>query len=467
MSYLKPLYDREKMIKKTKAEPTWVHFGYGNIFRAFHCRMAQKLLNEGEYDKGIIAVEGFDEEIVTKVSRPIDDITVAVTFMSDNSIEKEVVASVAESLTFNDWDRLQEVFTAESLQMVTFTITEKGYTVTDSPDSYMGKVTKLLYERYKANKAPVAIVSMDNCSKNGDKLKNAISAFATTLGDTGFIDYVEKTAFPWTMIDKITPRPSENVLKMLEEDGFTNMKMTVTGKNTYIAPFVNGEECEYLIIEDNFPMGHPPIEKCGVVFTSRDEVSKAERIKVTAALNPLHTALAVYGCVLGYTKISDEMKDIDLVNLIKGIAKEGLAIAEKSMVLDGDSFAEDVLTKRLPNPYIPDTPQRIATDTSQKLSIRFGETIKAYKDKAENLEFVPFAIAGWLIYLDTDKSTLSPDPLLDEVTAMNKEVLLTREDIFGVDLYKVKLADKILSYYNEMKEKGVHETLHKYMEEYR
>lgn len=467
MSYLKPLYDRAKMIEKTIEAPTWVHFGYGNIFRAFHCRTAQKLLNEGLYDKGIIAVEGFDEEIVTKVSRPVDDISVAVTFMSDNSIEKEIVASVAESLTFNDFERLKEVFASDSLQMVTFTITEKGYTVTDNPDSYMGKVTRLLYERYKKNKPPIAMVSMDNCSKNGDKLKNAVMSFAKKTGCEGFVRYIENTAFPWTMIDKITPRPSEEVLKILEEDGFVNMNPIVTSKNTFIAPFVNGEECEYLIIEDSFPEGHPPIEKCGVIFTSRDEVEKAERIKVTAALNPLHTALAVYGCVLGYRKISDEMQDSDLVNLIKGIANEGLAVAEKSKVLDGESFADDVLTKRLPNPYMPDTPQRIATDTSQKVSIRFGETIKAYGDKAERLKFVPLAIAGWLVYLDTDKSNLSPDPLLDEVTAMDKGELLKREDIFGVNLYEVKLADKILSYYYEMKEKGVREALHRYMEEYR
>ncbi len=467
MSCLKPLYDREKMMEETRKNPTWVHFGYGNIFRAFHCRMVQRLLNTGEYNKGIIAVEGFDEEIVTKVSRRFDDITVAITFMSDNTVEKEIVASVAESLTFNEWDRLKEVFSSDSLQMVSFTITEKGYNCTDNPNSYMGKVTSLLYERYKNNKPPISMVSMDNCSKNGDKLKDAVMFYAKAYNDSSFMEYVQKTAFPWTMIDKITPRPSEDVLKLLAEDGFKNMQPVVTSKNTYIAPFVNGEECEYLIIEDNFPQGHPPIEKCGVVFTSRDQVEKSERLKVTAALNPLHTALAVYGCTLGYNKISDEMKDDDLVALIKGIAKEGLAVVEHPQVLDADSFVNDVLTKRLPNPYMPDTPQRIATDTSQKVSIRFGETIKSYGNNAHTLRFIPLALAGWLLYLDGDKDSLSPDPLLEEITAMDKALLLKREDIFGVNLYRVNLAEKILDFYNEMKATSARTTLHKYMEEYK
>ncbi len=468
--YLKAEYNRNEMIKRTKEAPLWVHFGYGNIFRAFHARGMQKLLNEGYTDRGIIAVEGFDKEIVS-FSRKYNDETIAVTFMGDGSIEKELVESIAESLTFDDWDRLCEIFKSDSLQMVSFTITEKGYTPTDNMDSYMGMVTKLLYHRYKENKSPIAMVSMDNCSKNGDKLKYAIASFGEKIGDKGFLEYINATAFPWSMIDKITPRPSEDVQKILEEDGLSNMDIFVTERKTYIAPFVNGEECEYLVVEDDFPNGHPPLEKCNVIFTSREQVEKSERLKVTAALNPLHTALAVFGCTLGYNKISDEMNDSDLVALVEGIAKEGLKVVEKPDVLDGDEFVKDVLTKRLPNPNLPDTPQRIATDTSQKVTIRFGETIKAYGKNACSLKFIPLAIAGWLRYLDgTDDDgnvfELSSDPLLEEICKLDKEELLRRKDIFGVDLYEAGLSDKILSLYNNMREKGmIRKTLHGYMEE--
>lgn len=468
--YVEARYNRDEMIERTKAAPEWVHFGYGNIFRAFPARGLQKLLNEGCTDKGVIAVEGYDGEIVD-LSRKCDDKTVVVTFMGDGGIQKEIVKSVAESLTFSDWERLCEVFKAESLKMVSFTITEKGYVPSKKPDSYMEMVTRLLYERYKAGKGAIAMVSMDNCSKNGDKLKEAIVYYAEKTGDRGFKAYVDDVAFPLTMIDKITPRPSEDVKKMLEDDAFENMDILVTGKSTYIAPFVNGEECEYLVIEDKFPMGHPPLEKCGVIFTSRDEVEKAERLKVTAALNPLHTALAVLGCTLGYKKISEEMKDNLLVKLIEGIAEEGLRVVEKPKVLSAEDFVKDVLTKRLPNPSLPDTPQRIATDTSQKVKIRFGETIKAYGSDAQSLYFIPIAIAGWLRYLDGvyedgSRMELSPDPMMEEITGLDKAELLKRSDIFGIDLYEAGLAEKILEIYNEMRT-SVRETLRGYMEEYR
>ena len=67
---------------------------------------------------------------------------------------------------------------------------------------------------------------------------------------------------------------------------------------------------------------------------------------------------------------------------------------------------------------MPDTPQRIATDTSQKLAIRFGETIKAYEASKElhtyDLTLIPLVFAGWLRYLmgiddNGNPFTLSPD----------------------------------------------------------
>ena len=62
-------------------------------------------------------------------------------------------------------------------------------------------------------------------------------------------------------------------------------------------------------------------------LTDRDTVNQVERMKVTTCLNPLHTALAVYGCVLGYTLIADEMKDPQLNKLVHQIGPvEGMPV---------------------------------------------------------------------------------------------------------------------------------------------
>ena len=198
--------------------------------------------------------------------------------------------------------------------------------------------------------------------------------------------------------------PFEKVEQLTGYEGFmrsagiADMAPVITSKNTFIAPFVNAEVPQYLVVEDRFPNGRPPLEKAGVYMTDRETVNKTETMKVTTCLNPLHTALAVYGCMLGYTSIAAEMKDPQLKKLVEGIGyTEGLPVVVDPGILSPEDFLNEVVEQRLPNPFIPDMPQRIATDTSLKVGIRFGETIKSYAASTElemsSLVGIPLAIA--------------------------------------------------------------------------
>ena len=495
--YELPKYDREAMIAKTKENPTWIHFGAGNIFRAFPAAFLDRMLNAGETDRGVIVCEGFDYEIIDKAYRPYDNLSLLAVLKADGTVAKKVIGSVAESLKGDtaspDFDRLRDIFRKESLQMVTFTITEKGYSLTGpdgnlspvakedldnrglNPVLIMGKVTALLYERFLAGAYPVAMSSMDNCSHNGDKLKAAVMTYAKTweeqgIAKKGFVDYLSDPAsvtFPWSMIDKITPRPDDTVRAMLTADGFSDTDLIVTSRNTYTAPFVNAEETEYLAVEDTFPNGRPAFEKVGVLYADRETVDKVEKMKVCTCLNPLHTALAIYGCMLGYTKISEEMKDTELVNLITKMGyNEAMPVVVDPGIIQPKQFISDVLTKRLPNPFMPDAPQRIATDTSQKLPIRFGETLKAYKRDGldlSSLTLIPLVLAGYARYLsglndDGEAFEQSPDPMLSELKKAvagytlggdndysTLKSLYSRKDVFAVDLYEIGLGEKVES----------------------
>ena len=55
--YELPKFDVEAVKAKTHAEPTWVHFGAGNIFRAFPAAILNEALNSGKYDRGVIVAD--------------------------------------------------------------------------------------------------------------------------------------------------------------------------------------------------------------------------------------------------------------------------------------------------------------------------------------------------------------------------------------------------------------------------
>ena len=459
-----PKFDVERV---RAAAPRWVHFGAGNIFRSFIACAQQTVLDKGLCDHGIVVCEGFDPEIVERAYRPFDNLSVAVSLKANGGIDKRLVASVVESLTFADMARLQEIFASPALQMASFTITEKGYDpkFAHAPGSLMGTLADLLRHRMRTSAAPIALVSMDNCSRNGEKLQNVIEMLAE--GDAEFATYLrEKVTFPWTMIDKITPRPDPRVAEMLRQDGFEDTELIVTARKTYTAAFVNAEEKEYLVIEDNFPNGRPPLEAAGIYFADRETVSNVERMKVTTCLNPLHTALAVFGCVMGYETICAEMGDPLLKKLVERIGYvEGLPVVVSPGIIDPKTFIDEVVNERLPNVFLPDTPQRIATDTSQKLAIRFGETIKAHvaRGDVDALVGIPLALAGWFKYLsgvgdDGAPFALSPDPRLplfaEPLTAENAGRLippvLRDTSIFGLNLEEAGLANRVLAYAQDM-----------------
>ena len=508
-----PDFDREAVMKRTRENPIWVHFGGGNIFRAFIGRAVSGLLEQGKLDRGLIVAESFDWTLIDEIYLKHDLVSLAVTVDGNGEMKKSVVNSIVEALHAGpawaaDMKRLRTIFSEPSLQLVSFTITEKGYAVTNGmgelltgiradmenkPEqaaTVMGIITALLLERFNKGGAPLALVSMDNCSANGHLLWKAVHTVACGWRERGFasedfVKYVDdpgRVAFPWTMIDKITPRPSQKVQEFLEADGIEDLVTLDTRRHTFASAFVNGEAFECLVIEDSFPGGRPPLEAAGFLMTDREHVEKAERMKVCTCLNPLHTLLAVFGCLLGKSTIAQAVEDPVLVTLVRRLGcREGLPVVTDPEILSPKQFLEDVIQKRLPNPFIPDTPARIATDTSQKIPVRFGQTVKAWQQRGMDtraLTVIPLVMAGWCRYLigidDRGQAMdLSPDPRVEELCPVMKEAVraiqaqqtggdrrkkaaavlasvLRDTGIWGCDLYESGLAEKVTEYFCRM-----------------
>lgn len=502
-----PKFDVEAMREASYEDPRWIHFGPGNIFKAYICALQQDLLDRGIEDRGIVAVESFSEASVDQVLLPYDLLTLQVVMKADGTLDKRVIASISEAIFSGaeaGWDRCKKIVENPCFSMISFTVTEKGYNLVNSdgdffpavledmamdpakdlPKGTMSQVAALLYHRFRHGAKPITLVSFDNFSHNGEKLHDSVLTIAKAWEEKGFVDsdfiaYVEdqtQVSTPLTVIDRITPRPSDDVAATLTEQGLDAFKMTKTEAGGYFAPFVNVEEAQYLVIEDRFVNGRPKLEEAGVYFTDAETTDNFERMKVTTCLNPLHTAMSPFGVLLGHPTIAVSMEDPSIVSLIKRIGyTEGLPVVTDPGIISPKDFLDEVVESRFPNPFLPDTPERIMTDTSQKVGIRFGETIKSYLASDEldidSLRGLPLGIAGWIRYLigidDQGRAyDISPDPLGESLQETLKTVewdkpeslqdqlrsILGNVSLFRVDLYEAGLGDKIEDYVRKMLE---------------
>ncbi|MGQ9608967.1 MAG: mannitol dehydrogenase family protein [bacterium] len=512
-----PSFDIETVIKNTLKSPKWIHIAPSNIYRAMIAPIQQKLIELGLSEEGMIAIETYDKQIIDDIYHPHDNLSIRVVMYPDGKDEFMVVANVADSIyadksLSDNWEKAIHYFSEESLQIVSVTCTEKGYDLQNindfdkgpaEPSHIMSKIAAFAYHRYKNTSAPIAFVSMDNCSENGKKFRSAVMKISMEwlkrrFVDKNFIAYLDQSvSFPYTMIDRITPRPSSEVLHKLKDMGIEDMDIITTQKGTVIAPFVNTEHISYLVIQDNFPNGRPPLEKVSVIFCDSPEaVIKYEKMKVGACLNPNQTTLCIFGCLFNYEHIYDAIADPLLKELVyRQSYEESLPVVNHPDGIDPKEFLREVLEERLPNRNIPDTPARIITDTSQKVGVRYGETIIAHGDNAKKLKYIPLAIAGWCRYLlgldDYGKEmnynpTLeppwnrwSPDPRLKELVGYLSQIsfgkpesvgnrlkpILSDKEMFMTDLYKVGLGEKIEDFFREMISGigAVRATLEKYL----
>ena len=199
--------------------------------------------------------------------------------------------------------------------------------------------------------------------------------------------------------------------------------------------------------------------------------------------------------VVDATVLASEQQEVDtpkrLARRDGGLGRGGDAVVDENNAVERSHMFNTIVQRlesiQMRDAFMPDAPQRIATDTSQKVGIRFGETIRSYLSEGRSMDqltALPLAIAGWLRYLlgVDDKGCpmpLSSDPLLADLQAQLAGIELGRQEtcgnklqpilsnpvIFGSDLTACPLGEKITGFFlEEIRGPGaVRDTLRKYL----
>jgi len=316
-----------------------------------------------------------------------------------------IVGSVRESLFLGtDHARVIARIADPAVQVVTLTVTEKGYchdpatgklnlahpdivhdlAQPEAASSAPGLLVAGIASRRAAGAGPLNIVCCDNLPHNGTVVEAIVTAFAQAR-DAALADWIRgNVAFPSTMVDRIVPATTDaDVADVARSIGFADTAPVV------FEPF------RQWVIEDRFTAARPAWENDGAELVA--DVAPFETMKLRL-LNGSHSTLAYLGFLAGHATIWQASSDPELASLVERQMKEEivptLAAPPNTNLL---SYCAELM-RRFRNPALPHKTQQIAMDGSQKLPQRLLGTIRDRIAVGASFDHLALAVAGWIRY---------------------------------------------------------------------
>ncbi len=399
-----------------------VHFGCGAFHRAHQAAYLDALLAK-DARWGICGVS-LHSAGVRDALQPQDGLyTLAVL---DEHIRYQVLGSMREVLVAgDDVEAVFERLTRPAVELVTSTVTEKGYCLApdwtldlghadivhdlkspQTPKSFIGYVTEGLRRRRQNGLKPFVLIPCDNLPKNGERLKVAVVAFAVEL-DPGLAGWIaEGLQCPCTMVDSITPATDDALRARVAE--------AIGAEDAWP---IQREAFTQWVIENHVHDGGPDWASVGVTLT--DNVPAYERAKLRL-LNGPHSTLAYCGLHRGYESVSQAMQDPELAKLVRDLMLlDVVPLLEAPAGMDLPAYCEAIL-KRFRNPAIKHLLAQIAWDGSQKLPIRILSSLSEALERGHDISRLCVPLAAWMRFVRVKavKAEAITDPLSADLLAL-------------------------------------------------
>ncbi len=402
-----------------------IHFGPGAFHRAHQAVYTNNLLVNGSTEWGICEVAINSATVRDKLLEQDNLYTLAIL---DREISYQVIGAIKEILVAPEDPKLViERLALPAIKAVTLTVTEKGYCLTpedgldfqhkaivhdlqnvDKPRSVIGFLSAGLKKRYKQGLAPFVVISCDNVSENGKRLKRAVVDFAMA-DDPVFALWLEKEVFfPCTMVDSITPATDEELCRRVE-------KCTGLKDNWPI----QRESFSQWIIEDLPNMSLPPWASVGAIVTK--DVSGYELTKLRM-LNCLHSTLAFLGYFVGLETVEQAIKNLEIKAFIEQmLLEEIIPTLPEIKGLNKTAYGEKII-QRFENPAIQHLLAQIAWDSSQKIPYRIIAIITDNITHNKTSPMLCLSLAAWMKFVVTKVSMGQQitDPLEDKLITIAK-----------------------------------------------
>ena len=439
----KELKQLDNTFRKLPKYPTKViQFGEGNFLRAFIDWQIQQMNKQGLFQGGIAVVQPIGKGM-TKVLDEQDDLytTLLEGKLNGQKVQDhEIIESINETIRpYEDYQSYLDLAKNDDIQFIFSNTTEAGIAfdendkLTDQPqNSYPGKLTALLYERFKLGKKGFQIIPCELINHNGNTLKEIVLKYAQlwNLGQD-FVDWInQENDFYATLVDRIVPGYPKERAAGLEKEWNYHDRLIVKAEPFLIFVIEGDKKLEKLL----------PLKEAGLNVVVTDDMQPYRNRKVSL-LNGPHTSMSPIARLAGIDTVGQVMKDPDFYKFINDEMYQEIiptvALPEQEL----NDYAEGV-KERFENPYVNHELSSIALNSISKFQARLLPTFKRYFAKEKKLPLrITLALASYLkIY--AGKADFAPEDT-PEVLAEFKELrqkdnyvqaALADEKLWGEDL---------------------------------
>lgn len=380
-----------------------VHLGLGAFHRAHQAPVFDDLIAAGDRRWGVAGVAMRSPVVVAALAAQAG--LYSLTVRGTAPTTPRVIGAIrALHIAARERQAVVDAIAAPATQLVTLTITEKGYLDT-APAGAMAIVAAALATRHAAGRAPITIMSCDNRTANGPFTRAAVLTAARDHGvDAAVLRWIkEQVTFPSTMVDRITPATTPAMI---------TQSSAILGVEDAAAVWT--EPFWQWVVEDRFAAARPDLAAAGVTMVA--DVAPWEDAKLRL-LNAAHSALAYHGVLGGFTFVHEAIADPALRARIDALWDEAAATLDAGAV---DIVAyRAALLSRFSNSALPHALIQIAADGSQKLPPRLLATMAERRGRGLRSPALAWAVAGWIAALRRVADL--KDPLLPELRTLARD----------------------------------------------
>lgn len=447
-----PGYDRNGVVAGI------AHFGVGGFHRAHQAAYLDNLLARGmARDWGVCGIGMLPaDRRMRDVLHAQDNLYTLVLEDFDGNREARVIGSIVDyRYAPDDPAATIERLAAPTTRIISMTITEGGYQIRD-PGSVFGLIAEALARRRDRGIAAPTIVSCDNIEHNGHVARRAVLAHAEALRP-GLADWIgEHARFPCSMVDRITPVTTPDIVALVERD------FGVADEWPVLA-----EAFASWVLEDDFADGRPPLEEAGVLLV--DDVTPYEAMKLRL-LNAGHQCLCYFAALCGYRMVHDAARDPLLAEfLLAYFDSEAVPTLRPVPGIDLRAYTRGLI-ERFANPGVRDTVARLCAYSSDRIPKWLLPVIRDNLRTGGPIRLAAATVASWARYAEGVDERGEPievvDNMAERLTAaaraqrLHPTAFIENAELFGDLARSPRFVEAYRQALDSLHARGARATLH-------